>query len=87
MLVGSADPVAALNLLARETALYDVPRMLADVQLAVDGTVAPRLLLRKYQTAGGVLAAAAVVVLLLLSRLLKPIFFVLRLLLPRPRTR
>ncbi len=87
VLVGSTDPMAALDLLARQTALWDVPRLLADVQLAVDGTVAPRLLLQKYQAAGGVLAVVAVVVVLLLSRLLKPVFFVLRLLLPRRRTR
>lgn len=87
VLIGSGDPMAALGLLARETVLWDVPRLLSDVQLAVDGTVAPRLLLQKYKAAGGVVAVVGVVLLLLLSRLLKPVFFVLRLLLPRPRTR
>ncbi len=87
VLVGSADPMAALEMLARQTALWDVMRMVADVQLAVDGTVSPRLLLQKYTAAGGVVAAVMLVLLLLVSRLLKPVFFVLRLLLPRARAR
>ncbi len=85
VLSGSAEPMLALDLLARETAAWDVRRMLADVELVLDGRVAPQLLWQKYTAAGSVLAAVAVVALLVLSRLLKPVWFVLRLLLPRPR--
>ena len=87
VLEDSSQPMAALEFLARDTPVWDLPRMAADVQLALDGVVAKSLLWRKYTAAGGVLAAAALLVLLVLSRLLKPVFFVLRLLLPRARTR
>lgn len=87
VLRGSADPMAALEFLARDTALWDLPRMIGDVQLALDGKLAPSLLWHKYTMAGAVLAAVLLVLLFLVRRLLAPVWFVLRLLLPRPRTR
>jgi hypothetical protein len=85
VLRGSADPMAALEFLARDTALWNLPRMIADVQLALDGQLAPSLLWQKYTTVGAVLVGLLLVLMVLLRRMLAPLLYVVGLLLPRRR--